>query len=238
MADANYILILEMTVNIIPEIMTPEESSRIKQAAFFVAVCYAPWFLKSYVVDKSTRNDLEAFKSSHHIQEEFPELGKALIKSMRRHLWYLTEHLVVLSLADDDVDQCIKVEMLQKLLNIPMPEQFDIGKPKLPEISLTTSLVDLVGSQSWLLIQEAKFDVSDVREWLTTSLEAPSFDVFCCFVRKLVVVNDCAERNIKLIQDFVHGYHDEHMKQNLMLVARNHRKKVDTSMKKSQLKKI
>ena len=74
MADANYILTLEMTVNIIPEIMTPEESSQIKQAAFFVAVCYAPWFLKSYVVDKSTRNDLEAYKSLLHIQEEFPEL--------------------------------------------------------------------------------------------------------------------------------------------------------------------
>ena len=157
---------------------------------------------------------------------------------MRRHLGYLTEHLVVLSLADDDVDQCIKVEILQKLLSIPMPEQFDIRKPKLPEISQTISLVHLIGTQSWLLIQEAKFDISEVREWLTTSLEAPSFDVFCCFVRKLVVVNDCVERNIKLIQDFVNGYHVKHMKLNLMLASRNHCQKVDTSKEKSKLKNI
>ncbi len=49
-------------------------------------------------------------------------------------------------------------------------------------------------------------------------------------------VNDCAERNIGLIQDFVGGYNEKDMKQKLMLVARDNRKKLQKELSKSQLK--
>ena len=37
-------------------------------------------------------------------------------------------------------------------------------------------------------------------------------------------VNNCAERNVRQIQDFVVSYKSEDMKQNVMLVARDNRK--------------
>ena len=236
MADALYILTLDMTDNVV-KVMKIEEKAQIKQAAFFVAVCYAPWFLKSYLVEKATNNDLESFKTSHCIADEFPNLGAALIKSMERHFWYLTEQLVVLSLADDDVDDKIKTEILSKLLEFPVPKQFDKVKPTLPKVTVETKLADLIGPQSWQLLKEANIEVADVQGWLE-DFNNPSFEAFCKFVRGLVCVNDCAERNVKLIQDFVNGYQDEEMKQNLMLVARDNRKKCDKNMTKDMLKKV
>ena len=58
------------------------------------------------------------------------------------------------------------------------------------------------------------------------------FDTFKNFVKKIPHVNDCAERNIRLTQDFIGGYKSEDMKQNLMLVARDNRKKLKKSLVK------
>ena len=67
-----------------------------------------PWFLKSYMVDKSTSNDLAAFKSWLDIRDHYPKLGQAHLSSMQRHAWYLTEQLIMLTLADNDVDEEVK----------------------------------------------------------------------------------------------------------------------------------
>jgi hypothetical protein len=47
-----------------------------------------------------------------------------------------------------------------------------------------------------------------------------------------------AEGNICLIYDFVNGYQSEDIKQNLLLVARNNRKKLNKAMSKLKLKDI
>ena len=52
------------------------------------------------------------------------------------------------------------------------------------------------------------------------------------FVRGLTVVNDPAERVIKLIQDFVECSHDEELRQDTMLAVSDHRKKFPRQQKK------
>ena len=51
-------------------------------------------------------------------------------------------------------------------------------------------------------------------------------------------MNDFAERNIRLIQDFVYAYYAEDMKQNVMLVARSNRKKASKEMNKVEMKNL
>jgi uroporphyrinogen-III decarboxylase len=99
MADASYILTLRMTQRI-RNVLNEEEKNLLKHAAFFISVCYAPWFLKSYVVEKSPFNDLAAIKSAFQIKDHYPKLGQALLASMQRHNLYLSEQLVVLALAE------------------------------------------------------------------------------------------------------------------------------------------
>ena len=46
-----------------------------------------------------------------------------------------------------------------------------------------------------------------------------AYKEFNSFVRALPVVNDSAERNIRLIQDFVLSCHDEELRQDLLLAV-------------------
>ena len=65
MADVLYILALRMTEKV-SMIMNTERKNMVENAAFFITICYAPWFLKSYLVGKSTSNDINAIKSAFH----------------------------------------------------------------------------------------------------------------------------------------------------------------------------
>ena len=49
----------------------------------------------------------------------------------------------------------------------------------------------------------------------------------------LTVVNDPAERGVKLIQDFVNKYHDSEARQDLLLTVDCHRKSYPGSNKKT-----
>ena len=56
-----------------------------------------------------------------------------------------------MALVDDDVEKDEKKDMLQKLLQFPVPEEFMKGKPKMPVITSSTTLSNLICDQSWIL---------------------------------------------------------------------------------------
>ena len=164
MADGLYILTLCLTQNI-TKLMDERETNMMKKAALVVCLFYGPWFLKSYVVEKSPNNDLESFKQAFALQKVYPDLGRALLASLQRHSWYLTEQLVVTALADDDVEESVKVQMMENLLSNPTPETFRIEKPELKVIYQSTTLPDLIGPESWNLLKVAGVDESEVTKW-------------------------------------------------------------------------
>ena len=47
-------------------IINKESKNIVENAAFSITIFYAPWFLKSYLVGKSTSNDINAIKSAFH----------------------------------------------------------------------------------------------------------------------------------------------------------------------------
>jgi hypothetical protein len=71
--------------------MNEEEKKMVETASYFVSICYAPWFLKSYL---SQGNDLEAIKTCFTISESYWDLGQAFILDMQRNAWHLTQELV------------------------------------------------------------------------------------------------------------------------------------------------
>jgi hypothetical protein len=75
---------------------------------------------------------------------------------MQRNCWYLSEHLVLLALADDDIEvELKKSKILDKLLDSEVPDLFNIGKPDRPVVLMSSELYDLVDPQSWLLLKVA-----------------------------------------------------------------------------------
>ena len=120
-----------------------------------------------------------------------------------RHLYYLTEENVVMSLFSNRINDDQKSRIASRILTFPKPGDFKIAKPKHPvSIDKTTTLESLVGANSWTL-----FHVLDTKsDWLHESPskwpENADYIETRDWVRTAKVVNDSCERGVKMIQDF------------------------------------
>ena len=238
MADALYLLTLHMTKSVL-NVMSKEEETMVSKASMFTGICYAPWFLQSYNGVKAPSNDLEAFRVSCELQRSYGSVGLALMKSMERQAWFLTEQLVILAFADEEVPKEERDLMVENLIKVDIPEEFFLGKPTLPELSEETNLPDLIGDQSWSLLSFLSIGKEEVKTWLEADVSTNmSYQKFVQFMKNLETVNDCAERNVKLIQDYVMASKSEDQRQNVMLVARENRKKLKKDCGKEGLKKV
>ena len=74
MADALYLMLLRLTDKV-TKFMNKDEKKVVKTAAFFKSVCYAPWFLKSYLVGNSPSKDLAASRVFFASWINIPSLG-------------------------------------------------------------------------------------------------------------------------------------------------------------------
>ena len=99
------------------------------------------------------------------------------------------------------------------------------GKPKFPTLSPTTSLADLANPDCWfgmhLLHIDPAFLSLDVEDWATSA----AFQMGAVNVRAINVVNDCAERGVKLTSDFVAAARSEEHLQNVLQAVEHDRSK-------------
>jgi len=67
---------------------------------------------------------------------------------MQRHALYLTQELVLFSIADDDIEDVDKKKILCKIIEHPVPKEFSMRKLDLPVITSSTKLCNSVRPQS------------------------------------------------------------------------------------------
>ncbi|XP_065646356.1 uncharacterized protein LOC136076810 [Hydra vulgaris] len=239
MADALYILSLEMTSTVI-SFLPDENKKEVETCAFIVAVCYAPWYLKSRCAEHAVLNDFNAFKAAYVIKDEFnADIGNALIKSFHKHSWYLSPAIVVFSLVDSHLEMSVKYQNLNSLISFPVPEQKNINmeKPNPVLILPNSKLSELVTADSWLIFLRLGI-TNQVKDWVSSHpnfSKTESYGVFEVFVKGLSVTNDCAERNIGLLNDFFKYSQKEEQRQNILLIAREERKKVTKNVTQKEL---
>ncbi len=146
-------------------------------------------------------------------------LQLGLNQSLLRHTWYLTPQLVVLALADRELETEVKTNILHKLLSYDVTEKKDLlmEKPDVdfPIVPMST-LDNFVNEQSYLLFLLLDITKQKLIFCKEKGIEAcedhgmsKSFNYFSQCVSQLSVINDHAERHIKLIQDFIHRTHNE-----------------------------
>lgn len=129
--------------------------------------------------------------------------------SISRHLWYLTEELIVLSLFDKELDYQSRANIATKLLSYPRPEFFTPKKPSFPSLDhLNSSIENFVGARSWLL-----FHLLDIEPcWLNLPSEYwdqnIQYQKIEGIVRGISVTNDTAERAVKKFTDYANSAND------------------------------
>ena len=204
------------------EFLHDEEYQEIAYMAEFVALFYAPWFLKSSLSADSPLNDLDIIDDIRKLRDSSSDdpriviAAEACLESIYRHSRYLHPQLVVMALASDKVTSGEKKAIAEALMAVK--DQFDVKKVvkdytkfdvmKIwPDINSRPSLAEFVTKDSWLMFHLLDLmNDPDHTEWLSQDVKdwrGHGHDRFVQFVRNVDVVNDCSERAVKLCQDFL-----------------------------------
>ena len=207
--------------------LTPEEQTSIRRLASFVGLFYAKGFLEASLNTSAPRNDLK-FMCDVSLYGEYDQpVSDACMDSCRRHVWYLTPQLVVLALADDGLPPNERESIAKKLFETHRTGQFLPGKPVFPTVNCDSDeLEDYITGDSWMIFD--LIGLTEEQEWMLKPADLwgnfTDFIKFSEVIKSLRVVNDLAERGIKLILDFIHMSHDEDQRQALLQVVEDHRK--------------
>lgn len=144
--------------------------------------------------------------------------------------WYLTPPFVIMALADDDTPEKTRQEIARKLLRFPVPNEFTVGRPEFPNIHEEFKLEDLIKEDSWFIFHVIGQEDAESHEWLKSDVKMwkkiEKFNEFKDFVHKIDVVNDRAERGVKLIQEYIGSAHSESDLQDLLLVVNDQKSKL------------
>lgn len=172
---------------------------------------------------------LNFIKEVHDFEKFDRNLSLAVLDKMRRHLWYLGEETIALAFFDDGVSDEEKREMRAALFSFPeCDESTSVSRQTVTARQIISmceyELHDFINENTSNFFK--RFDIStdflqkDPSEWN----EMPEYQNAKQKLSELEVVNDFAERGVKLMKDFnKSSTKDEETKQFLLQVVSNYR---------------
>ena len=215
-------------------ITTEKQVPKIREFVTFVTLVYSSWWMTCTSVTDAPWNDLQLISKLKQYEAVNAEISRSALKAFKRHLWYLTEEMVPLALFSSVVPHDHRRALADRLLEVqpdfPVTNPqgrfgTGLGKPRFPDdLTEKTTLADFVGPDSWYLFHHLKLDwaflVTDVQEWTNSTAYQTSWTN----VEALNVVNDSAERGVKLSSDFLSAARSEDHYQNVLQVVEHNRK--------------
>lgn len=197
----------------------------------YIVLLHAPYFLQSPLAISAPRQDRDFWTDMQNYQKCFEAdelqylMSQAVLDSVKNHLWYLTEELVVFALFDKNLSDEERSNMAKRLLEIPRPDNFKLGKPIFPveKMSVRPTLESFIGQRSWLLFHKLNADGDWLRLEIFHWSQHDEYERMRLFLSDLKVVNDLAERCIKDIQEYADIAKDSTYRDAILLVASDHR---------------
>lgn len=207
--------------------LTTREMKGLADFSVFVALLYGRFWHEAPAAERAPLNDITLLS----LLSTYPNcrVKQSATEAIYRHLWYVSEHLVTLALFDDRVRDETKAQMVANFSR--PPNQILHRRLDKKDFSLGTSLEDYVTSRS---LKFFDLTCSNGQEAAKTFLSVPpstwnedmTFQQMKTTVKKMKVVNDCAERGVALIQSYNNALtKNEDEKQYLLQLVSDHRKK-------------
>lgn len=212
--------------------LTTREEAALRNMSLFCSLLYTKQWTLCPNAASSPANDLSFLKLITRYNDINAGISNAAVQAMLRHLWYLSEELIALAFFDDEVDKDTKRKMVNNLSKQGVekePRKRILIEPKaIPELCLHDFVTSSTMSFFDILGMKADFIRTDPDNWESQE----DFQLAKKFVYSLAVVNDRAERAVKLIQDFNTSItRSEEQRQYLLQVVSSHRKKYPEARK-------
>ena len=158
-------------------------------------------------------------------------IAVAAIKCFGNHTWYLTEELVPLALFSNTINVDIKEKMVTKMLKLgegglcTKRHGTGFGKPTFPMMptKVTEDLSRYVGIDSWSFFKIMKIKTDFLCKSLTDWESDDGYKKANLIVNSISVVNDAAERGVKLGYDFLGTAVKDERYQRVLQVVENSR---------------
>jgi len=205
------------------------EENSLFQITSFIVKCYVIYWIYAVEAASAPLNDIKFLRELKKYEEIDKNVSEVAISKFINHLYYLTEECAAFALFDESIDVNTKV-MMAKNIN----EQINIDEPevhakklnlKMSEITTFLSkpdkeiLVSLLSQKSANIFQRFKIENFlhiHPSEWFNSS----AYQKGKTIIEQLRIVNDSAERGVKLVEDYNNSItRDETQKQFLLQVS-------------------
>ena len=151
--------------------------------------------------------DLALHKKLRKFREDDEILAEEALKTLKRHLWYLSELTIPMAFFSDKVDEDIKSRLATKLLSLKKNKKDKVGSQKLsklkfPKILPNTDLYDLATEEPLEFFSIIKVDSKWLEQAVDSWDNSGDFQTTKTFVSTVKTTNDLAERAIKTATDY------------------------------------
>ena len=206
----------------------------IRDVSIFVVRLYTKAFTQCMDPLGAPKQDLNVLKAIQNYRSIDAAISSALLKKLGTHLWYLHPETVALAFFDENVSNEEKRLMSRKLDLFTID---DIQEESFSPYRLIIHPQQMVNLQEWQLDHFVNENTNRFFERIKIKtdflsedpMEWNSDDGYCQarkMLKELQVVNDHAERAVKLMKDFKFALtKDEKEKQYLLQLIANYRKK-------------
>ena len=226
MAKALYILKIFFFRNVYP--LSSSDLKSCREICIFLVKFYIKIWFNAPHAAKAPQEDLQMLKSIHLFEKQDREISTAVFEKLSLHLWYLVPETAALAFFDDEIPSVRKNLMVQALSQESKKPIMDY---KRNQAKKCMELVDkeieyFISKDSMKFFSAFQIETSFLEEDASHWMGNAAYEKGKKIVSQLKVVNDVAERGVKLMSDFNDlKTRDEDQKQFLLHVAREYREK-------------
>jgi hypothetical protein len=216
--------------------LSARELQGLREFNIFVVRVYLKVWYTCQSPTSAPRNDLQLLKQLIAYKTTNETIAIAAITSFSRHLWYLSETLVGLSLFDSAISEEMKAEMVTAMERQECRGLLRRIEVNLDEV-LQQRLPDFVTSNTVKLFTALDMPTDFLQLHPSMWETNENYRIALRRITNLKVVNDAAERGVALIQSFNAVLtNQEEQKQYLLQVVEEHRRIYPVSNKQTIVK--
>lgn len=209
--------------------MSDEECNSVKAICLFIVNLYVKMWFQAPNAIKAPNEDLKFIQNIIKYKNIDIGISEKVLGKFLKHLWYLNPEQVCFCLFDNNVSHETKGKMAKKILSYKNLDK-DEGSARTIRVEVPAneaenffqevSLEKFVSAQSLALFKRFKikcdFLTEDPKNWPNNE----DYLKLQSFIRSIKVINDTAERGIKLVHDFNNSLtKNEEQKQYLLQVV-------------------
>lgn len=229
MAKAIYSLKMYIFRNSIK--LSTEDEKSLQEISLFIDFVYVPYWYSAPLAAAAPNQDLEFITSVYNYRTIDKDLSNAVLQKFRNHLWYLSPEAAALSFFDQNISFSVRKKMVDAL-KVNNDEQFDIPKRFIFNMDdfkwFTNKNIDyFINSNSLQFFERFNIETGFLQLDSTEWFKDPEYLRGLEIVKNLRVVNDTAERAVKLAEEYVNILaRSEEEKQYVIQVVSEYKKNI------------